>query len=137
MDGSLTELSTWILSSAATRSHQVVKARLAEAGFTGYEYRCLGALRGRDPLSQTALGGAASLDLRDVTHTVRALEDRGLLTRVRDPGHGRRMLVSLTDAGRRAASELGQVMEAIQSEVFGKLSAQERSTLIGLLSRVG
>jgi DNA-binding MarR family transcriptional regulator len=130
-------LPTWILSAAATRSHQALQRRLAAAGVTGYQFRCLTALATTSPLSQTQLGDAAALDPRDVTQTVRALENRGLVARNRDPSHGRRLLVSLTTAGRRATKELVPVMDEVQHEVFGRLSAGERSTLLTLLERVG
>lgn len=130
-------LPTWVLSAAATRSHRALHRRLAAAGVTGYEFRCLTALAATHHLSQTQLGDAAALDPRDVTQTVRALEARGLVARDRDPSHGRRLLVSLTTAGSRAAEQLVPVMDEVQDQVFGRLSAGERSTLLKLLERVG
>ena len=85
MTAQLTSLLTWVLASAANRSHQIVHARLAEAGVTGYEYRCVSALAAVEQLSQTELGAAAALDPRDVTLTVRALEGRGIVSRAKDP----------------------------------------------------
>ncbi|GAB10572.1 putative MarR family transcriptional regulator [Gordonia araii NBRC 100433] len=134
----LDSLPTWILSTAASRSHHVLQRRLGAAGCTGYEYRCLAGLAAAgDPLSQAELGSAAALDPRDVTHTVRALENRGLVARDKDPEHGRRMLVSLTAAGRRAAAELASVMAGVQEDVFARLTADERDILVALLVRVG
>ena len=77
------------------------------------------------------------LDPRDVTHTVRALEGRGFASRQKDPSHGRRILVSLTAAGRRTADGLAPVMVNVQDEVFGRVSPEERSTLLRLLQRIG
>jgi DNA-binding MarR family transcriptional regulator len=134
---SLESLPTWILSAAATRSHQALHQHLAEAGVTGYEYRCLTALAAADRVSQTQLGDAAALDPRDVTLTVRALEGRALVTRERDRSHGRRLLVSLTPAGHRTAESLTSAMAEVQEAVFGRLSTEERSTLLQLLERVG
>jgi DNA-binding MarR family transcriptional regulator len=133
----LDSLPTWILSSAANRSHQALHKRLSEVEVTGYEYRCLAALAATDHLSQTDLGEAVALDPRDVTHTIRALEGRGLVTREKDPSHGRRLVVSLTASGRRTAGQLASLMAEVQEEVFGRLSAKERSTLLELLKRVG
>jgi DNA-binding MarR family transcriptional regulator len=133
----LASLPTWILSSAATRSHQTLHKHLAQAGVDGYEYRCISALANTGQLSQAELGNAAVLDPRDVTHTVRALEGRGLVSREKDPSHGRRVLVSLTAAGRRTASRLAPVMADVQDKIFGRLSLEERSTLLRLLERVG
>lgn len=136
MTSPLNSLPTWVLSSAATRSHQILHRRLKEAGFTGYEYRCLATLAVDDQISQAELGAATSLDPRDVTHTVRSLGERGFVERAKDPRYGRRMLVSLTPEGREAAAVLAEVMAGIQDEVFAQLSDKQRSTLVELLSRV-
>jgi DNA-binding MarR family transcriptional regulator len=133
----LTSLPTWILSSAATRSHQILHGRLAQFGVSGYEYRCLAVLAAGGQLSQTKLGNLVLLDPRDVTHTVRTLEGRGLVLRLKDPSHGRRVLVSLTAAGRRTAARLAIVMAEVQDSIFGRLSPKERSSLLKLLRRVG
>ncbi len=132
----LTSLPTWILSSAVTRSHQILRHHLESAGVDGYEYRCLSALAHTNELSQAELGNAAVLDPRDVTHTVRRLEIRGLVSRKKDPNHGRKVLVSLTDAGVATTGQLDRVMADVQDEVFGRLSQDERNALLGLLERV-
>lgn len=136
----LDALPTWILSSTAARASRAVHVRLAAAGVTGYEYRCLTALAAVaavQALSQTELGEAAALDPRDVTHTVRALEERGLVARAKDPRHGRRQLVTLTDEGRVTADFLTAVMAEVQEEVFARLDRDERKALLALLGRVG
>lgn len=137
MTGPLASVPTWVLSSAATRSHQILRRRLAEVGVTGYEYRCLAALAAGTQLSQAGLATAASLDPGDVTPTVRALENQGLVAREKDPTHGRRVMVSLTATGRQAADRLAPAVGAIQDEVFGRLSQAEQSVLFGLLARIG
>ena len=133
----LISMPTWVLSSAAARSHQILQAGLATAGVNGYEFRCLSALAGAEHLSQTDIGTAAALDPRDVTHTIRALESRGLVSRAKDPKHGRRQLVSLTPEGQRVAEQLTEVMDDVQNAVFRKLSPEARSTLVELLEHVG
>ena len=131
-------LPTWILSSAAVRSHQRLQQALAAEGFTGYQYRCVAALAAAaESLSQADLGRATALDRGDVTNTVRSLEDRGLVVRAKDPGHGRRILVSLTSAGHETSNRLAEVMASIQHDVFGRLTSDELATLVTLLSRVG
>ena len=131
-------LPTWILSSAATRSHQRLHQALSAEGITGYEYRCIAALAATaQSLSQADLGRATALDRADVTNTVRSLEERGLVVRDKDPGHGRRVLVSLTSVGHETSDRLAEVMANIQYEVFGRLTSDELATLVSLLRRVG
>ena len=52
----------------------------------------LAALAEHGQSSQSALGVAALLDRRDVSHTVRALEDRGLVIRRPDAADARQTL---------------------------------------------
>ncbi|MCD2442037.1 MarR family transcriptional regulator [Agromyces sp. SYSU K20354] len=131
-------LPTWILSSAAARSHQRLHHALAAEGFTGYQYRCIAALAAiAESLSQSDLARATALDRGDVTNTVRSLEERGLVLRAKDPSHGRRILVSLTSTGHEASHRLAEVMTNIQHDVFGRLTDDEVATLVTLLSRVG
>ena len=131
-------LPTWILSSAATRSHQRLHQALASEGCTGYQYRCLAALSAStELLSQADLGRATALDRGDVTNTVRSLEERGLVVRAKDSGHGRKILVSLTSVGRETFHRLAEVMANIQHDVFGRLTSEELATLVALLRRVG
>jgi DNA-binding MarR family transcriptional regulator len=137
MSQQLSLLPSWILSSAAMRSHQILHRQLSSSGVDGYEYRCIAALATKAQLSQAELGISAMLDPRDVTHTVRALEERGLVLREKDPNHGRKILVSLTAAGRSTAKKLAPVMAEIQEQIFKSLKLEDRSNLLKLLERVG
>jgi DNA-binding MarR family transcriptional regulator len=137
MSQPLSLLPTWILSSAAMRSHQILHKQLSLSGVDGYEYRCIAALATQSQLSQAELGVAAVLDPRDVTHTVRALEERGLVVREKAPNHGRKVLVSLTSAGRKTAKKLVPAMAEVQEEVFKRLGLEDRTKLLELLELVG
>ncbi|GAA2011399.1 MarR family winged helix-turn-helix transcriptional regulator [Microbacterium ulmi] len=133
----LKSLPTWSLSRAAASSHRILHRRLGEAGFTGYEYRVLAAVVAAAHLSQAEIGRAASLDPRDVTHTVRRLEQRGLLTRTPSSANARIVTVQMSPEGLHAWRRLHAVMLQIQREVFAPLQATEIRTLIELLDRIG
>lgn len=129
----LVRLTTWQLSQAAARSHKVLHDRLARAGASGYDYRVLAALGDLGPLSQADLGRAAVLDRRDVTHTVRDLHARKLVTRRPDPSDGRQTLVELTAAGSSTLERLDLVLDEVQADVFAALTVDQRATLVDLL----
>lgn len=129
----LDALPTWLLAQAAARSHRVLHDGLARAGVGGYEHRVLVALADLGESSQVALGRAAALDRRDVTHTVRALEARGLLARRPSPADARVVLVSLTKAGRRTVRTLDKEMARVQDEVLAPLGRKQRRRLVELL----
>jgi DNA-binding MarR family transcriptional regulator len=132
----LAGLATWQLSVASARSHRLLQAQLSEVGASGYDYRILAVLGDLGPSSQADLGRGALLDRRDVTHTVRNLEARALVTRRADPTDGRQMLVELTAAGRSLLERLDRVLERVQAEVFSVLSDAERRSLTRLLEKL-
>lgn len=132
----LKKLLSWQLSQASARAHRVLSEYLDRAGATGYEYRVLATLGDLGQVSQADLGRASALDRRDVTHTVRELEERQLVTRKPDPGDARRTLVALSDDGNTMLERLDSVVNDVQDEVFASLDAVQRRTLLELLEQL-
>jgi MarR family transcriptional regulator, lower aerobic nicotinate degradation pathway regulator len=127
---------TWLLSQASAHAHAVLAARLGAAGARGYHVRVLAALAEFGPASQAALGRHAEMDRSDVTATVGELAAAGLVERAADPGDRRRNVITLTGAGLARLHELDGILTAVQDEVLEPLSADERSVLTGLLTRM-
>jgi DNA-binding MarR family transcriptional regulator len=87
------------------------------------------------PLSQQALGEALTLDPSNVVGLLNELEERGLITRQRDPADRRRHIVSLSPAGQAELATTGGQLTAIEDDVLKALSPAERATLYELLQR--
>lgn len=87
------------------------------------------------PIGQQALADALSLDPSNVVGLLNELEERGLVTRRRDPADRRRHIVEIAAAGadELAAGEarIGQV----EDDLLRALSPAERATLYDLLVR--
>ena len=132
----LANLATWQLSQASARSRKVLHERLAKAGASGYDYRILAVLGDLGAVSQADLGRAAMLDRRDVTHTVRDLQARSLVTRRADPGDRRQTRVELTPAGASMLDRLDLVLGEVQTEAFAALTVGQRRTLLHLLQQL-
>ncbi len=111
-------------------------ARLGAVGARGYHVRVLAALAEFGPASQAALGRHAEMDRSDVTATVGELAAAGLAERAADAGDRRRNVVTITAAGLIRLRELDAILTAVQDEVLAPLTADERSVLTGLLTRV-
>jgi len=62
-------------------------------------------------------------------------EDRGLITRRRDPADRRRHIVELSAAGSGELAQTYDKLDAVEDDLFKSLTASERATLYGLLSR--
>ena len=132
---SFTELPTWMLSQAHQRAHTILAAKLGEAEARGYDFRILDVLANSPaPLSQVAIGSLARLDRRDVTVTLAALGDDGLIERSPDPDDARRNVVVLTAAGLERQSLLAALAADAQEEVLAPLDAEARQAFLGALA---
>ncbi|MEV8515335.1 MarR family transcriptional regulator [Dactylosporangium sp. NPDC051484] len=61
--------------------------------------------------------------------TLQALEQRGLVARSPDPGDGRRVLMSITDEGRRLFTDRRSLKTHALAEAIGRLDDDERRAL--------
>jgi DNA-binding MarR family transcriptional regulator len=87
------------------------------------------------PMTQHAVGAALSLDPSNVVGLLNELEERGLITRRRDPADRRRHIVELSPAGSgELARSYGQ-LGLVEDDLFKALTARERATLHDLLAR--
>ncbi|MBB3192346.1 MarR family winged helix-turn-helix transcriptional regulator [Halomonas cerina] len=122
------------------RCHQISVAiflRKCEAyNLTQLQYILLCALEEKGPIDQITLGGHTALDRNTVAVVVRKLEERGLVTRRRNPEDRRSMLVTLTQAGERLRHDAEPQVAEVQEEILAPLSEDERETLCRLLTRI-
>ncbi|WP_431898675.1 MarR family winged helix-turn-helix transcriptional regulator [Nonomuraea sp. bgisy101] len=88
------------------------------------------------PHAQRDLAARLAIDPSDVVKVVDELAAAGYAERARDEADRRRVLVSLTPAGRSALAGLDATARAVQEEILEPLDAREREILHDLLSRV-
>ncbi|MGW4766553.1 MarR family winged helix-turn-helix transcriptional regulator [Nocardia sp. NPDC004278] len=115
------------------RRNQV--ARLAPLGITPGQARALRILGHHDePLRMAALADHLGIVPRSATTVVDALESTHLVARTPDPTNRRSTLVTLTDSGRAAISQMAAARRQAAEEVFATLRPEQRETLRDLLS---
>ncbi len=90
----------------------------------------------RGALSQQMFGESLSLDPSNVVGLLNELEERGLITRRRDPADRRRHIVEISTDGEAEFAVACMRIATVEDEVLHALNAQERATLHQLLSRV-
>jgi DNA-binding MarR family transcriptional regulator len=87
------------------------------------------------PMTQHDLGVALSLDASNVVGLLNELEERGLITRRRDPADRRRHIVELSPAGPGDAAQACDQLGQVEDDLFRTLTGDERQTLYVLLAR--
>jgi DNA-binding MarR family transcriptional regulator len=108
----------------------------AQAGLTGGDFAVLANLRRSGaPYQLTQRDLMASLRLTSGTVSVRIdhLSERGLVRREPDPGDGRSVLVTLTDAGSDLFDTVAPLHLANQDRLLAALRPEERGQLARLL----
>jgi DNA-binding MarR family transcriptional regulator len=110
-------------------------ARLAPLGITPSQARALRILgHSTQPLRMTELADHLGIVPRSATTVVDALETAGLAARHPDPTNRRATLVTPTDAGRTALSDMATARREAAAELFDTLEPSQRETLRTLLA---
>ena len=132
-------LSIWtgyLLGRAAQQCRGYFDALAEPLGIHGRHFGVLTVLGEEKPLSQVELGERLGVDRNTITLLLDDLEGKELVTRRRDPQDRRAHLVALTDAGRDVLAQSVELVWRTNEEVFAPLSAEERTQLHALLSRL-
>ncbi|WP_235736609.1 MarR family winged helix-turn-helix transcriptional regulator [Nocardioides alcanivorans] len=127
---------SWLLSRLAEHSHRLVADGFASVGVRGYHYRVAATLAQFGPASQAEVGRRSQIHPSDMVATVNELAERQLVERAPDPSDGRRNVISLTAAGRRALRQWDKCLAASQEGLLAPLSAEEGRELTVLLTKL-
>lgn len=98
---------------------------LAEHGGTRPFWFILLALGAGRPATQRQLAAAVGIREATLTHHLRAMEDRGLVTRHRDPANRRVQQIEVTPEGLRLFAELKEAAIEFDSHLRSALGSRE------------
>jgi DNA-binding MarR family transcriptional regulator len=108
---------------------QAIARALEPHGLTHVQFFLLGSLlwfgKQRKSPKQRELARASGLDPMMTSQVLRALEQRGLVTRRDDPDDSRAWLLALTPAGKKAATEAAAAVRAAEARVFAHVDRDE------------
>jgi MarR family transcriptional regulator, lower aerobic nicotinate degradation pathway regulator len=116
--------------------HAAIFARDIGINLTSAQWAALAKLNEAGPCSQNQLGRLTAMDVATIKGVIDRLTARGLTETSADPTDGRRLMVSLTRAGREAAEKAAPNALAISKETLAPLDAKERETLVALLNKL-
>ncbi|MEO6606214.1 MAG: MarR family transcriptional regulator [Aeromicrobium sp.] len=104
------------------------------------QFNALSALSRSGPLTTSQLALQERVRPQSMAHTVRQLDDAGLVVRREDPGDGRQTLIEISESGRKAMTDFRRTADAwVNDAIKTRLTAKERSTLeagIALMRRL-
>lgn len=96
--------------------------------------RILKMLSGQEEVTQKELQETLGIQAGSVSEIISKLEARGLVARERDDADKRRVLLRITEEGKKRAET--DFDEGKTEDLYGVLSAEEQETLKGLLGRL-
>ena len=111
-------------------------ARLDQAGYEIYDYSVLAILAEGSRETQATIADALSLDPSRLVALLDSLEERSLISRLRDPHDRRRHVVSITADGTSELTRLRQMVKQVEDEFLAPLDAADRKAFHALLVRL-
>lgn len=124
----------FILRKAHQRHVAIFASRIAD--LTPQQFAALAKLRDIGETSQNQLGALIAMDAATIKGVIDRLHARGLVSLVRHEVDRRRLMVGLTEEGRRAVETLVPLAQEISKETLAPLSARETATLLALLAKI-
>src|SRR5512132_2859932 len=124
-----------LLVGAGSLLSEIGDDKLAAGGLDSREYSILSILDTDGPGSQQELARLLGKAPAIVVAAIDDLEERGLVTRTRDPADRRRTRVTLTKSGSKALTHADELAEAAVAELLTGLDAGELRQLQDLLAR--
>ena len=124
-----------LLDHLARIGRRAAETSMSPGGLRPRHLIALKLLRDSGPASQQGLADALSLDPSNVVGLLNELEERGLITRRRDPADRRRHIVELSADGENELACADARLSRVEDELLSALSAEERETLYRLLVR--
>ena len=115
-------------------SRRAADAAMADGSLRPRHVIALTLLGERGPMTQHAVGAALSLDPSNVVGLLNELEERGLITRRRDPADRRRHIVEVSATGADELTQTYAQLGLVEDELFKTLTCEQRSALHELLA---
>lgn len=122
------------------RAHQrhaaIFQGLIGDSQLTALQFAALVRLRDLGEVSQNQLGRLTAMDAATMQGVIKRLAARGLIVRRPDPDDRRRLILSLSDAGRDLVTDVVANGIRITEETLAPLSAAEQRVFLQLLAKI-
>lgn len=112
------------------------RAYVSGAGMSMSDGRCLTAVGTFAPLSVNDLAQKANLNKGQASRAAQSLVDQGLVVKAASKTDGRGVVLTLTPKGKKAWQRTMEVVGQRNQDIFGVLSAAERTQLSDFFDRL-
>lgn len=109
---------------------------IAQHGISTAGYTALTVLQNRPGITSSELARRSFVRAQTMAETVAALSEAGLVRREKDPGHGRQILLFITDLGLERVAGLSEEVTGLESHMLDRLTAEESAELLRVLRAV-
>ena len=135
LDYNLEKQVGFLLRQVNQRHAAIFQSHMGEE-LTPTQWSMLVRLSQEGPCSQNQLGRLIGLDAPTTNGVVRRLSRRGLLRAIPDAADSRKLVLSITAAGRTLLSKLLPVAHRITAETLAPLNAREQRQFLAHLQKV-
>jgi DNA-binding MarR family transcriptional regulator len=125
-----------LLRRAYQRHVALFQQTIPDSQLTAAQFVILCAVRDQDACSLSDVVRLTAIDQATVRGVMERLKTRELLTVKQDASDRRKVLVTLTDAGRALVGEMVPFAEKITADTFGELNPAERVAMLYLLRKM-
>jgi DNA-binding MarR family transcriptional regulator len=134
--GTVNAQTGFLLRKVSTASFNAFAEIVGEHGLHPMHFGMLMILSAEEPISQHDLGLRAGVDPSTMVARMDALEERGLVERIRNTEDRRSYEIRLSPEGRKLLGQLRRKAKAHGDRFFAPLSADERTELHRLLTKL-
>lgn len=124
----------FLLRKASQRHVAIFASRISD--LTPPQFAALAMLGEAGECSQNQLGQMVAMDAATIKGVIDRLKGRGFVALSEDPVDRRRLVVSLTPAGRDTLQTLLPLAREITAETLSPLNAREAATFVRLLAKL-
>ena len=134
--GAVNAQTGFLLRKVSTASFAAFAKLAAEHGLHPMHFGLMMILADEEPIAQHELGVRAGVDPSTMVARMDALEERGLVERVRSSTDRRHYEIRLSPEGRRVLGQLRRKAKAHGDRFFAPLTERERAELHRLLAKL-
>lgn len=105
-------------------------------GLSLAEWRLLAIATALGPCSASAIGVAGEIDRAEISRAFRSLEAAGLMEREPDPAHGKRQIITPTEAGKQLHHRIRSERRAFFQTVLADIDPADRAVMERCLEKM-